>query len=307
MRNNPSLLLFPLIAIIFLSLSLGPGGVRGEIIFKIRLPRVLLGIFAGGVLSFVGGVLQGLLENPLCDPYILGIASGATFGVSLSLLFGHVSYFFIPPFAFAFSLLSLFFVYTLAQVSGRIQKLSLILSGVLISFLFSSLSILAMTFSKQPLAQIIYLIMGNLSVLFSPLTLMSFLIVFIISLILLYFLFSYAQELNILSTGEEAAISVGIDTERLVRMVFIISSLLTGFVVSFVGSISFVGLVVPHIARALYGYDHRKILPASFLLGSSLLLISDIFARTTAPVELPLSVVTALFGVPFFFYRLRRL
>ncbi len=278
-----------------------------EIIFKIRLPRVLLAIFAGGVLSFVGATLQGLLENPLCDPYILGIASGATFGISLSFLFGSFSYFFIPIFAFAFSLISLFFVYILATISGRIQKLSLILSGVLVSFLFSSLSILVMVLSKKQLSQIIYLIMGNLSLLFTPLTLWIFLLTVVISIFLLFLLFSYAKELNILATGEEQAVSLGVDITNLTKVVFIISSLLVGFVVSFVGSISFVGLVVPHLARLFFGFDHRKLLPASFLFGASLLLVSDIFARTIAPVELPLSVITAIFGVPFFLYLLRKL
>ncbi len=303
-RNSPLIILIPLIV---LSLSLGVGGLDKEIIIKIRLPRVLLGIYAGGVLSFVGAVLQGLLENPLCDPYILGIASGATFGVSLFLLFGGISYFFLPPLAFFFALLSLIFVYTLAGISGRIHKLSLILSGVLVSFLFSSLSMLTMVLSGRQLSQIIYLIMGNLSVVFTPVTFSLFFAFFIISLVFLFLLFSYSRELNILSTGEEAAIGLGIDIGNLTKKIFFLSALLVGFVVSFVGSISFVGLVVPHLVRFFYGFDHRKVLPASFFFGASLLLLADLFARTAFPVELPLSVITALFGVPFFLYLLRRI
>ncbi|MEO0099033.1 MAG: iron ABC transporter permease [candidate division WOR-3 bacterium] len=295
-----------LIFISFLSLIVGPGGMDKEIIVKIRLPRVLLGIFAGGVLSFVGGFLQGLLQNPLCDPYILGISSGAGFGVALAFLLGKVSYFTLPFFAFLFSLLSLFFVYLIAQISGRIQKLSLLLSGVLVSFLFSSLTILVMVLNRKPLSSIIYLIMGNLSVIFTPLTLKIFAIILGISLFLLFFLFSYARELDILTTGEEPAKSLGVNTEKMMKITFITSSFLVAFVVSYVGSISFVGLVVPHLARSLFGFHHKRLLPTSFLLGGSLLLISDLFARTIAPVELPLSVVTAIFGVPFFLYLLRK-
>lgn len=286
---------------------IGPGGMDKEIIMKIRLPRVLLGIFAGGILSFVGGFLQGLFQNPLCDPYILGISSGAGFGVALAFLLGRVSYFTLPFFAFLLSLFSLLLVYLIAQISGRIQKLSLLLSGVLVSFLFSSLTILVMVLNRKPLSSIIYLIMGNLSVVFTPLTLKIFFIAFLLSAILIIFLFSYAKELDILATGEEPAKSLGVDTEKMTKITFIISSFLVAFVVSYVGSISFVGLVVPHLARSLFGFHHRRLLPASFFLGSSLLLLSDLFARTIAPVEIPLSVVTAIFGVPFFLYLLRKI
>uniref|UniRef100_A0A7C3UNW2 Iron ABC transporter permease n=1 Tax=candidate division WOR-3 bacterium TaxID=2052148 RepID=A0A7C3UNW2_UNCW3 len=295
-----------LIVVVFLSLIIGSGGMDKEIICRIRFPRVLLGIFAGGILSLVGGVLQGLLQNPLCDPYILGIASGAAFGVAFAFLLGRFSYFLLPVFAFLFSLGAMLLVYLIAQISGRIQKLSLILAGVLVSFLFSSLSILIMVLSKKSLSAIIYLVMGNLSVVFTPFTLRIFLFVFLFSLFLSLFLLSYARELDIISTGEEAAKSLGIETEKLTKIIFFLSSLLVALVVSYCGSVSFVGLVVPHLARSLFGFNHRSLLPASFLLGGCLLLGADLLARTVSPVELPLSVVTALFGVPFFLYLLRR-
>jgi iron complex transport system permease protein len=162
-----------------------------------------------------------------------------------------------------------------------------------------------MVFSKKPLAQIIYLLMGHLGIVFTP----NILILFIVSALLAIagsiFLFSYWRQLDILSTNEEAAESLGVDTRKVTQGIFIVSSLLVSLVVSFTGAISFIGLIIPHTVRLIYGPNHSTVIPGSFLLGASVLLFADILARTVAPVELPLSVVTALFGVPFFIYLLK--
>jgi iron complex transport system permease protein len=297
-----------LLVAVILSLYLGPTGFSFsslQIPLSLRLPRVILGIFAGGILALVGASLQGLLQNPLVDPYTLGVASGAAFGASVALIFGSGTSVLVLIFSFLSSLITIILVYSVARIKGRITKTGLVLAGVIVSFLFSSLVMLIMVFSKKPLAQIIYLLMGHLGIVFTP----NILILFIVSALLAIagsiFLFSYWRQLDILSTNEEAAESLGVDTRKVTQGIFIVSSLLVSLVVSFTGAISFIGLIIPHTVRLIYGPNHSTVIPSSFLLGASVLLFADILARTVAPVELPLSVVTALFGVPFFIYLLK--
>ena len=249
--------------------------------------------------------MQGLLQNPLVDPYTLGVASGATFGASIALLFGAGANILVLLFSFVSSLVTIILVYSVAQIKGRITKTGLVLAGVIVSFFFSSLTMLTMVFSKKPLAQTIYLLMGHLGMVFTAQSLILFVISAILAIAGMIFLFSYWRSLDILSTSEEAAASLGVDTRKTTQGIFIVSSLLVALVVSFTGAISFVGLIVPHIVRLIYGPNHRTLIPHSFLLGASVLLFADILSRTAAPIELPLSIVTALFGVPFFIYLLK--
>uniref|UniRef100_A0A7C6A9L4 Iron ABC transporter permease n=1 Tax=candidate division WOR-3 bacterium TaxID=2052148 RepID=A0A7C6A9L4_UNCW3 len=297
-----------LIIAIVSSFVFGPTGFKITALaipLTIRLPRVLLGIFAGGVLSLVGAVLQGLLQNPLVDPYTLGVASGAAFGTSIGLLFGTKTTSLVLIFSFLFALLTIILVYSVSRIKGRITKTGLVLAGVITSFLFSSLTMLAMVFSRKPLTQTIYLLMGHLGIIFTPANLILFIIAGILACALSIYLFSYWRSLDILATNEEAAASLGVDARKITQEIFIISSLLVALVVSLCGSISFVGLIVPHIIRLVFGPNHRRLIPYSFLLGAGLLLLADIIARTIAPIELPLSIITALFGVPFFIYLLK--
>jgi len=290
------------------SLATGPAGLSFknlDILLKIRLPRVLCGIFAGGVLAFAGGSLQGLLQNPLVDPYILGVASGATFGASIALVLGVGSVFTLPIFSFLGALVTTILVYGLSKIQGRVSRSGMILAGVIMSFFFSSLVMVVMVFSKKPLSQIIYLLMGHLGIVFDTKTLVLFIASVVISIVALIMIYGSSRSLNILASNEEVAESLGVDTNRLTKEIFILTSLVVGLVVAFTGSIGFVGLMIPHIVRLLFGPDHSTLLPASFLLGGSFLLFSDLIARTLTPVELPLSVVTALFGVPFFIYLLK--
>lgn len=303
------ILIILLLVAIVLSFSLGPTGFSLSdlsIPLEIRLPRIVLGIFAGGILALVGATLQGLLQNPLVDPYTLGIASGASFGAMIGFIIGRFGTFTIPVFSFLGALVTILIVYNLAQVKGKITKISLVLAGVIMSFLFSGLVMLFMVLSRKPLAEIIYLLMGRLNVVFTNELLIIFIIVFILSLPVMFYLFSKWRSLNILSMNEEVASSLGIDTQKLTSNIFIASSFLIAVVTSFTGAISFVGLCVPHIIRLIYGPDHYKVLPLSFLLGATLLLFTDLVARSIAPIELPLSVITALFGVPFFIYLLKK-
>lgn len=301
------LIIFFLLLILF-SLFFGVDGFSFDktIILKIRLPRVILGFLSGGSLAFAGAVLQGVLENPLCDPYILGIASGAAFGVGLGYLAKKISYFLSPIFAFLGSIIAIFFVYNLAFYKGKTNKIALILAGVIFSFLFSSITMLFMVFLKRPLNEIIYLIMGNLAIVFNKFTLIVFIIMNFISIIFLVIIYGYAFELNCFSLGTEVAESLGIHYQKSIRLLFFLTSFLVATQVAFAGAISFVGLIIPHLTRFLVGADYKKVLPFSFILGAIIVLIADLIARTIAPVELPISVITTFFGVPFFLYLLRK-
>ncbi|MEO0097808.1 MAG: iron ABC transporter permease [candidate division WOR-3 bacterium] len=294
--------------LIFFSLFFGVDGFSSDktIILKIRLPRLILAFLVGGNLAFAGAVLQGLLENPLCDPYILGIASGAAFGVGLGYLTKKLTYFFSPIFAFLGSLVAIFFVYNLAFYKGKTNKIALILAGVIISFLFSSITMLFMLFSQRPLNEIIYLIMGNLSIIFNKFSLTIFAIMNFISIIFLIIIYGKAFELNCFSLGTEVAESLGINYQKSTRILFFLTSFLVATQVAFAGAISFVGLIIPHLTRFLFGANYKNLLPFSFILGALTIIAADLIARTIASVELPISMVTTFFGAPFFLYLLRK-
>ncbi|MCD5384243.1 iron chelate uptake ABC transporter family permease subunit [candidate division WOR-3 bacterium] len=296
-----SILFLLLVIVSFISLFIGRP--PSSLMLRLRLPRLILAMFAGGSLAIVGSAFQGLLRNPLADPYILGIAGGACIGAAFSILTGLQP---IQIFAFASAFITIFIVAKLATVSGRLERETLLLSGVVCGTLAISLVMLFMTIGGKTLSEMIYLLMGWLGVIWDR----SLLIGFVISLILVILssclIWRRSAELNILSIGEEEAISVGVDVERLKREIFILGSIIIGLVVSFCGAIGFIGLVVPHIVRRLVGPDHRVLIPYAAMGGAALLVISDTVARNVALYELPVGIITSIFGVPFFLYLLRR-
>lgn len=290
-----------------LSLSIGPSGFAlpgAAVMTNIRLPHVIIGIIAGGVLAVAGAVLQGLLGNVLVDPYTLGVANGAALGTTLGVIIGLGGGVLTPLLSMAGGISTLLAVYGLARAQGRVTRTGLVLAGVIIGLFLSGLVMLLMVMGRKPLDQIIYLLMGNLDIVFTPGRLWLAISCGVLVLTGLVVLLSYRRALNIMATNEEVAESLGVDTQQVTRVVFFVSSALVGIVVAFTGAISFVGLIVPHLARMIFGPDHARVLPASFLLGATLLLLADILARLTTPV-LPLSVVTAFLGVPFFIYLYR--
>lgn len=295
-----------LVVVAFLSMGVGPSWVSPMRIYRVRLPRVVLGIFAGSSLALIGAALQGILQNPLADPYILGVSSGAAFGAALAIVLRLASSLFTPIFGFLGAILAIIAVYNLARSNGRIPKDTLLLSGVLVGFFFSALVMLFMVMAKSELHQITYLLMGNLGFIFGMRDVPLFAAFAALVVVCGVVIHSRSREMNILSLGEEGARQLGVETENLKMMVFVTSSLVVGSVVAFCGAIGFVGLVVPHITRMMVGPDHRRLIVASLLLGATLLLIADAIARTVAPVELPVGVITAVFGVPFFGYLLKR-
>jgi iron complex transport system permease protein len=280
------------------AIFIGPAALSADV-FQIRLNRVILGIFAGGILGFCGAILQGLFNNPLVEPYTLGSASGAALGAAL----GIVTVGFLNPlFAFAGSLGVGLLVFVIARSHAGALQDRLILAGVIMSFLCSSLVMIVMVMSGRELYEILYLLMGYLGVIMNPGQRVIAIAVLVLSFAIVIYLYRHHRELDILSQGAETASGLGVDTQRLSRNLFFATALLTGFIVSLVGAIGFVGLVIPHIAKRLFGPKHLRNLPASFILGAAFLLLADTLSRTITVYELPVGVVTSLIGVPFFIY-----
>ncbi len=278
----------------------------GMILFHVRLPRLLLGLLVGACLASVGVVLQALLRNPLADPYVLGVSSGAALGVSLAILLGIGTTFLalslLPLCGFAGGLLSLVVVYRMAASYGRLPIHSLLLAGVILNAIFSAL-IMFVTSIMEPNRSV-----GTMTWLMGTLTAPSYPALAVLALYLmvgLFLLLKQARVLNIMTLGEESARSLGIETEQVKRAAYVISALITGAVVSVSGMIGFVGMVIPHAVRLMLGADHRLLLPASALIGGMYLMTADTVARTLlAPSEIPVGIVTALAGGPFFIYLL---
>ncbi len=274
------------------------------IIYDIRLPRVFLCIIVGSGLAVAGAIFQGLLRNPLADPYILGTSSGAALGAIIAIMLRINMFFFdLPLFSFLFALLSIILVYNIAGAKGRTSIQTLLLAGIIVSSFLSALIMLAMSLSRRETHDIIFWIMGNLTENnFSLIKIVGTLVVSGIVTVMFF-----ARDLNVMSMGEETAGQLGIETEKTKKFLFIISSLIVGAVVSVSGMIGFIGLIVPHIVRMITGPDHRILIPSSALVGAIVLIAADTIARTVvAPLEIPVGVVTALFGAPFFIYLLRK-
>ncbi len=274
------------------------------ILFEIRLPRLILTVLVGAALSLSGAVLQGLFQNPLVDPYVLGISSGGAVGAIVAILSGiSLGFITLPLFSFIFALATTFLVLRLGKIGTKMPLEIMLLAGVAIGFFFSALISLGMFLAGENLHQMVFWMMGGFwnSSWNKVITLLP---LFIIGIPIV---FSYSRELNAFLLGEKVAESMGVDVEKTKKILLLVTSLLVAGSVSVSGVIGFVGLVVPHIIRIIIGDDHRQLLPASFFLGSSVLLWADIFSRTLLhPVELPVGVLTSLMGAPFFIYLLRR-
>lgn len=295
-----------LAAAILLTLTVGPSGLSDTaILVHFRLPRLLLGLVAGSALGLIGAVLQGLLRNPLADPYTLGVASGAALGSGAVLALGVGSSLLLPAGGFIGALVAMAGVFLIARVRGRVTMTGLVLAGVTVSFLFSSLLMLLVVIRGRGLEEAVFLTMGHLNIVFTGRSMTMASILGVMVLVACSWLLASSRLLDIVSLGEEHAMSLGVDVRRLTTVLFLVSSLVVGIVVSFTGAISFVGLIVPHLCRLLLGPAHRRVLPASVMSGATLLLLADVVARSLVPGGLPLSVVTALLGVPFFICLLR--
>jgi len=278
------------------------------IVRKIRLPRALLAGIVGACLSLAGLGFQAISRNPLADPSILGVSSGASFGLMVAMLLGMAGPTSNPAvttlFAFAGALLAAALVYAIARVDGRLPMTTLLLSGVIVGLFFTSCVMLAtVLLAAAELQGVVFWLMGNLG----PASTGSLGVLAVVLGIGVVALLREAPRLNVLALGEEQALQLGVEAERVKRVVFVAASLITGAAISAAGSIGFVGLIVPHAARLLLGPDNRNLVPMSVLLGAAFLILADLGARTVAvATELPVGVITSFCGAPLFVYLLRR-
>ena len=275
-----------------------------NIVFSIRLPRVLLALLVGSSLAIAGASFQGLLRNPLADPYTLGVSSGASVGAVITLFFNwsipFIGKFTLPFLSIICSVITVFLVLWFAQKVERTMKVeTIILTGIIFSSFLGSLISLMIAFTGEELRQIIGWLLGSVSmrgwdyiVIILPFFLIGVMILFLNS-----------KELNGMSFGEEQARHIGISVHRRKLMILIAGSILTGAAVAVSGTIGFVGLVIPHFLRRIVGHDHKHLLPLSIVVGGSFLVLADLISRTIiAPTELPIGVITALIGAPMFAY-----
>lgn len=279
-----------------------------QIVWLIRMPRVLLAALVGAGLAVVGTIMQAMVRNPLADPYLLGVSSGASVGAVAVLAFGALAsagMYALTAGAFAGALAATVAVYLLARSQGRIHATRLILGGVAIGYVLAGVtSLITLSSGQRDLASaLLTWTLGSLAgtqweELGIPAAVLA---------AGLLWLGLQTRPLNALLAGDEAAATLGVDTARLRRALFLVVSLLTGTMVAVSGAIGFVGLIVPHAARMLVGTDHRRVLPVAALAGALLLVLVDLVARTAfAPMELPVGVITSLIGGPFFVWMLVR-
>jgi iron complex transport system permease protein len=286
-----------------------PGGIPDSsaiILFQLRLPRVLLGALVGAALAAAGTLFQALFRNPMADPAIIGVSSGAALGAIVVILAGGAALaggLGVPTVAFAGAVLTAFLVYRLARLGPAVQVATLLLAGIAVAAVISAVISLVMTFAGQETRSIYFWLLGGLSAgTWRSLSAATPLVGIGVAVAL-----AVAGDLNLLSLGEERAAQLGLDVERFKRRILVTGSVLTAAAVSVSGLIGFVGLMTPHILRQVIGSDNRRLIPASLLGGASFVILADITARTAAgPQEVPVGAVTAILGGPFFLYLLRK-
>lgn len=282
-------------------------GVDQVVVLSLRLPRILAALLAGGALAVAGAGFQGLSRNPLAEPSVLGVSSGAAFGVIVAQVVGLGSSFVealgLAACAFAGAVVAGVTVYLIASRAGGLPVHTLLLAGVIVSLFFSSaITVLISVIDFDRLGGVVHWLLGNLGPI-APGSLAVFAAVVGIGF---WLVMGPARQLNLLALGEESAQQLGVDAEALKRRIFAGAALLTSATVAFVGPIGFVGLIVPQTIRMLVGSDNRVVIPAAMLGGGAFLLLADTLARNVvAPAELSVGVITAFCGTPFFIYLLR--
>ncbi len=281
-------------------------GVKGQtvsssIIWDIRMTRIVLGVGVGIALSSSGAVYQGVFRNPLIEPYILGVCSGAAFGAALAIMFKFP--FSLQFLSFFFGLVAVFLTYSFARIDNQTPLVTLILSGVIIGSLFSAMvSIFQYISSEEQLRRLMFWLMGGLY----NATWSDVKIVMPIILIGSIIIWCYSWKLNVLSMGEQEAKVLGINVERTKLILMVVSTVITSIAVSVAGIIGWVGLMIPHAARMMVGPDHRYLLPVTGILGAIFMVVCDTIARTITTGEVPIGIVTAIVGAPYLLFMLRK-
>ena len=281
------------------------------IILQIRLPRIIAGVVVGAALAASGVVYQGVFRNPMADSYVLGVSAGAAVGASVSILFGAgFSVFglrFVQVAAFIGALFAMFLVYNISRVGSRVPVTTLLLCGIAVNFFLYSIVALLEVIAGDELHAIVFWLIGGFSnVLWSDIWAVIPFVVLGITIS-----FFYARSLNLLAMGEETALHLGLNVERVKQILLVLASMVTAAAVSLSGLVGFVGLMVPHVTRLLVGPDHRILFPASTIIGAIFLVVCDALARVVATpfastLELPVGIITMLFGAPFFIILFRK-
>ena len=275
------------------------------IISQIRLPRILLAIFVGIALASAGVIFQGLFRNPMADPFVIGVSSGAALGAAIGLVFiggsGLLGISTTAVFALIGALMTTFLVYNIARTRGKISVITLLLAGIALSAMLGSITYFIMIFKVSDMAKVVFWVMGGLT----SASWNSFFIVAPLITILVIISGFFMRDLNIISLGDERASQLGVQTEKTKKIILILASFTAAVAVSVSGIIGFVGLITPHILRLIVGPDHKILYPTSALAGGIVLLLSDTVARTVLiPREIPVGIITSIIGVPFFLYLL---
>lgn len=276
------------------------------IVYQVRAPRVVLAALVGGALAAVGTTFQGLFKNPMADPYVIGVSSGAALGAAVGIVTGFsrlLGIWALPVAAFAGAALTTVLVYKLARVGNKLPVFNLLLAGVALSSFMTAIMSFLMILHARELAQIVYWTLGSFAgkdwsqvKVAAP--------VIVTGIAILWF---FARELNAMLFGEETARTLGVDPEKMKKAILVVAAVTVSSAVAVSGTIGFVGLIVPHTVRLLTGPDHRFLLPCSVLVGGAFMVATDTFARVAlAPTEIPVGIITALCGSPFFIYLLRK-
>ncbi len=271
-------------------------------IWELRLPRIVMSLLAGASLAICGAVFQAVFRNPICDPYILGISSGASLGAAIAFILGWDLLFFgitIP--ALITGLLTLFVIVGVSKIGKNRNTQTLLLAGIAVNFLISAVITLLIVVNQKELSKIIFWTMGS----FATVTWYDIAFLLPIMGLTIFPLFYYAKDLNIMQLGSDTAKSLGVNTERVTMTVLLFSSLLIACVVSICGVIGFIGLIIPHIVRLIFGNNNRRLFLYSLFFGAFFMLFADTLARTIAlPSELPVGSITAIAGAPYFIFLL---
>ncbi|WP_434669400.1 FecCD family ABC transporter permease [Klebsiella sp. B345] len=275
-----------------------PGeGIAGQIVWSVRLPRVVMALLAGGALGLCGATLQGVFQNPLVDPHIIGVTSGSAFGGTLAILLGLDTLLMMTS-TFGFGLLALMLVYLIAALQGRENTLVLILSGIVLSGFFAALVSLMqyLADSEETLPNIVFWLLGSFATAnWHKVTMMAPPILITAAILL-----ALRWRINLLALDEKDARGLGVPVTALRRGVLVCCAVLVAAQVAVSGSIAWVGLVIPHLARLLVGADHRRLLPTAFWLGGGFMIVVDDLARSLTQAEVPVGIITALLGAPLF-------
>ena len=303
-------LLLAVVVAVTMALCAGLGVVRFDrqqllespIFWNLRLPRIVLSVLVGALLSVCGGVYQSVFRNPLTDPYVLGISSGASLGAAIAIILGWESYLWgVGGMALATALLTILLIFKISSIGNRMHTTTLLLTGVCLTVLITAVISLLMALRQDKMESIIFWTMGS----FASASWFDVWILIPVAVVGLFVVLYYRKDLNLLLAGSETAQSLGVEVEKVRRRLLFFTTLMVAFSVSTCGVIGFVGLVVPHCVRLVCGADNRRIIPYSIFIGALFMLLCDTLARTLLPPnELPVGSITSLIGAPMFIYLL---